>query len=164
MNATLQQLKDIHLPSEINWWPIAPGLMITFILLLLIISYFIYFCYQRNKQKKAIKFALAKFKKLKELNTHNPDNINIAAELSHLIRRVSLYYFPREKIAGLTGKAWLDFLNQSGNTTAFTGEISTLLTDAPYAKNVTADLTHLLLLTESWLMTIANKQRPYMEK
>jgi len=164
MNSELQQLKDIHLPHAISLWPTAPGWIILFAILLGFISYLIYSWYQRNQRKKTVKFALAKLKKLRELSAKNPDNINIAAEISTLIRRTTLYYFRREDIAGLSGRDWLYFLNRSGNTTQFTDETGLLLIDAPYRKNNTSDLTPLFALTQAWLVAISKNNSLAVEK
>lgn len=164
MNPALQQLKDIHLPQPINMWPMAPGWILLFATLLGLFCYFIYFLYQRNRKKHAIKFALSKLKKLKDLITYNPDNINIAAEISTLLRRTALYYFRREDIAGLSGHEWLLFLNRSGKTTQFTEEKGRLLLDAPYRKNNTTDLNPLFDLTHTWLVTISKKKGQSAEK
>lgn len=172
MNTELQQLKDIHLPPAINMWPIAPGWIILFALLLSAIIFFfqrklsawLAFYFLRNKKKKAVKFALKKLGQLKSLMAKNPDDIHIAAEISTLIRRTALSYFHREEIAGLSGNEWLNFLNRSGNTDQFTQETGRLLIDAPYRKNITTDLAPLFVLTENWLITISKKKSILQEK
>lgn len=164
MNTELQQLKDIHLPHAIPMWPIAPGWIIIFTLLIILISYLIYAWYQRNQRKNTVKFALKKLENLKGMIVDNPENINIAAEISTLIRRTALYYFRREEIAGLSGNDWLNFLNRSGNTTQFTDEAGHLLIDAPYRKINSTDLTPLFALTQAWLVTISKNNRLSVEK
>lgn len=164
MNSDIQQLKDIHLPHAISMWPTAPGWIILFATVLGLIIYLIYFLIKRNQRKSTVKFALTKLKKLKELSAENPDNINIAAEISTLIRRTTLYYYRREEIAGLSGQDWLNFLNRSGGTNQFTESTGLLLIDAPYRKTNTADLTALFALTQDWLVTISKKNRFAVEK
>ena len=155
MNTALEQLKDIHLPDAISLWPIAPGWITLYVILLGLVCYLLFVWYKRQYKKITIKFALLKLKKLKDLMIENPDNTNISAEISTLIRRTALHYFRREEIAGLSGKDWLDFLNRSGNTTQFTGETGCLLIDGPYRQKNTADLTPLYTLTHAWLITIS---------
>lgn len=164
MNTELQQLKDIHLPHPVSLWPAAPGWIMVFFMLIGCIGYLFSAWYQRHQKKKAIKFALSKLKKLKDLMSENSENINIAAELSTLIRRAALYYFRREEIAGLSGNDWLNFLNRSGNTTQFTQETGRLLIDAPYRKNNTNDLTPLFALIHAWLVRISKMNRLTVEK
>jgi hypothetical protein len=158
MNTELQQLKDIHLPQAINTWPLAPGWLALYALAFGLLCYLLYFWYQRRQKRKTIKFAMAKLKALQPLLVENPDSINIAAEISILIRRTALHYFPRMDIAGLAGDQWLAFLNRSGKTAQFTDETGRLLLDAPYRKINTNDLTPLFALTQSWLVAISKKK------
>lgn len=164
MNADLEQLRDIHLPNAIPMWPIAPGWIMIFAILLGLISYLMYVAYQRKQKKITVKYALSKLNMLKHLMIENPNNINIAAEISTLIRRTALHYFHREEIAGLSGNDWLAFLNRSGNTTQFTGETGNLLIDGPYRQNNAADLTSLFVVTKAWLATISKMNSGSLRK
>jgi len=157
MNPELQQLKDIHLPQVINmWWPLAPGWYVV-IALMFVIGIVITYIWRKYAQERfTARFAQAKLRDLQKLLLNNPDNINIAAEVSTLIRRTALCYFPREEIAGLSGSEWLNFLNRTGNTTEFTQAIGRLLTDVPYQKNGVAELDSLFKLTNQWLAGITS--------
>lgn len=159
MNPALQQLKDIHLPPAIRMWPITSGWIMLFILALGLILFFIYYGYQKRKQRQTIRYISQQLNQIKQLMQHNPQNINIAAEISTLIRRTALYYFNRDAIAGLSGQHWLQFLNDSGQTTEFTTEAGLLLIDAPYRKQPSSDITALFVLTEKWLRVIASRKR-----
>lgn len=157
MNPELRELKDVHLPQAISHWPIAPGWLGLFILILMTLGCAFYF-WQKNKQKRyTIQFALAKLESMQSLLIANPDNINIAAEVSTLLRRTALYYFPREQTAALSGKKWLEFLNTTGETNLFTEASGHLLTDVPYQKDNTIDVTPLFELARNWLLTLSKK-------
>lgn len=157
MNPALQNLKDIHLPKAIPMWPLAPGWILLFFVLIGILGYVIYFIYQRKRKRQTILFILQQLKALQALTQHNPDNINITAQLSILMRRAALHYYKRDEVAGLSGEAWLQFLNVSGNTTQFTLKIGQLLIDAPYCKQHSADLSDLFSLVHNWLLVMAKK-------
>lgn len=164
MNAELQQLKDIHLPPALTSWLIAPGWLM---LLIIFLSLIVYLCYRWVKQQRkryVVKFALSKLNDLRTLMAANPDNINIAAELSILIRRTALYYFDRKNIAGLIGIEWLNFLNQTGHTSEFTTSIGHMLLDAPYRKPQVVDLAPLFVLTQTWLHALSKKNPLVLEK
>jgi hypothetical protein len=157
MNAELQQLKDIHLPHAINTWAIAPGWTGLFVLLFGTLCFALFFWHKSKQKNYTVNFALAKLEKLHQLILKNPGEINVAAEISTLLRRTALYYFHREDIAGLSGKHWLHFLNRTGNTTNFTQETGRLLIDTPYRKDNCTDLTPLFALSRAWLITISKK-------
>lgn len=158
MDIELQQLKDIHLPHAISTWPIAPGWIALFTILLGLMCFLGYMYYRRRQKQRAIRYALATLKQLKELTKDNTDNINIAGEISTLIRRTALHYFHRDEIAGLSGNDWLSFLNRSSKTAQFTEETGRLLIDAPYRKQTTIDLIPLFASTESWLKGLSARK------
>ena len=155
--ASLQQLKDIHLPSAIHFWPIAPGWIACYLILSALALYAIYYFHQRNQYRYVLKVALQQLKALRNLQHHNPDNVSVAAEISILMRRTALHYFSRKKIAGLSGDAWLAFLNKTGHTEQFSGVNGQLLLAAPYQKNSDIDTEPLFNLAEQWLLAIAKK-------
>lgn len=152
MEAELQKLKDIHLPPILPNWVIWLGCSFLFLILLILA------CVWRNQYKKKLtaRFALAR---LKQLQAERSSDKNIALEISQLIRRTALHYFGRNKIAGLSGQDWLNFLNESGKTTRFTEMGGQLLLDAPYQQYHSADLTPLFNMTHDWLKIIS-KTRP----
>jgi hypothetical protein len=161
MNPALQQLKDIHLPPYIGTWPPAIGWIILSTVCFFILIYGSYYWYKQRKQNYAIKFALKKLKQLEKLSLNNPHHINIAEEISTLLRRTALHYFSRSSIAGLTGKSWLKFLTNNLHH-LLNENLEYLLIVAPYQKSVQADLKPLLTFTEAWLMTlIKRKNTPY---
>lgn len=160
MDIELQHLKDIHLPQPIHMLPTAPGWIIVYLIIFLLFSWTLYFLYKLMRNRHTVKFALTKLNKLQQQMQENP-NINVAAEISTLLRRTALYYFPREDIAGLSGKQWLEFLNRSGKTMNFTQNDGCLLTDAPYQKNNITDSTTLFVLTREWLKVISKNNSRY---
>jgi Domain of unknown function (DUF4381) len=155
----LNQLRDIHLPPQIGYWPPAPGWIILAVLIVLGIAVTLYYVRRRHQQQKAYRYALASIEQLSYQNAHNQRD-KIPGQLSILLRRVALHYFPRNEIAGLSGQAWLDFLNESGKTTAFTSKTGQQLLTTPYQKPSSMDFTPLIGITRNWLMTIATQKGP----
>lgn len=49
----LAQLKDIHLPTPIGWWPLAPGWYILMGLILFLVIIFAYGVYKRYRNALA---------------------------------------------------------------------------------------------------------------
>jgi hypothetical protein len=165
MNPNLQQLKDIHLPHAFNkLWPLAPGWIILCILVLMSFCGFLYVYYRKRRKKQIVRFILKKLYALEQLSLENTKGVNIAAEVASLLRRTALHYFPREQIAGISGKAWLDFLNQSGQTTKFTQDVGLLLVDIPYRKNYTSDLSPLFALAKVWVLSVSKTSTVVREK
>ncbi len=143
-------LKDIHLPDAINWWPPAIGwwLLVIFIPLLCLSLFWLY---KRLTRKTAIKTAKKLILKIKQ-NTETDDKHKLT-ELSELIRRVAISLSPRSETASLTGQAWLEYLDKSVSGTPFSQGAGKVLATAQYQKTPTAgiDIPSLINVCEDWL-------------
>jgi hypothetical protein len=143
-------IRDIHLPQEISWFPPAMGwwLLIIFVPIL---SYFFIALIQRLLQKTAIKDAKKLLKKL-QIN-ENLTPLEKVIELSSLLRRVAVSSDSKTNVGGLTGRAWLDYLDQSLKDAPFKNGVGRCLADAPYQKELSPDLdlTALFELAKIWL-------------
>jgi hypothetical protein len=143
-------IRDIHLPEQISWFPPAMGwwLLIIFVPIL---SYFFIALIQRLLQKTAIKDAKKLLKKL-QIN-ENLTPLEKVIELSSLLRRVAVSSDSKTNVGGLTGRAWLDYLDQSLKDAPFKNGVGRCLADAPYQKELSPDLdlTALFELAKIWL-------------
>ena len=145
----LDQLKDIHLPSEISWWPLAIGwwivAFIAFVLTILLLVLF-----KRYKQKKQrLNLAMDPFEQLSNDQSLSPqDWLN---ELSILLRRIAINVNGRNDVAGLVGNDWLSYLDRSGNTQAFTQGAGKVLAVQPYQPAVEYDREAITEISRSWL-------------
>ena len=64
----LDQLRDIHLPEPISWWPPAPGWWILALASSVLLAWLLRFLYRRYKAKHYRRQALAQLKELQELH------------------------------------------------------------------------------------------------
>lgn len=138
MNQTenpLDQLRDIHLPDPINSYMLAPG---WWFLLLLILGGLFYWFYQWNRKRKALLLLKPLSQEIETLYQMTP-NTESLAKLSELMKRVVIIYYPRKKVAALSGSNWINFLNAQHSTLKFSEEQQTLLTNAVYQKNADVD-------------------------
>ncbi len=115
----LSQLHDIQMPAAMGWWPLAVGwyLLIALIVLLLVFGSWFFSRPKKRHLKREVLTLL--------------DNADYAG-VSTLLRRVALFQYPKENVAGLQGEAWLAFLDKTGKTTAFTQGQGRVLMTAPY--------------------------------
>jgi len=144
------QLRDIHLPNEIGWWPPALGWWALMILIPLL-CWLVYWLYKRITRKTAVKTAKKLLLKLKQ----DPDleDIDKLIALSKLVRRVAISQSPRAETASLTGNNWLEYLDKSMQGSPFTQGDGKILADVHYQKNILIDLDvpATLSLCETWL-------------
>jgi hypothetical protein len=150
-------LRDVHLPEAVGLFPLAIGWWITLALIpiLLWISYLIYNRLTRKTALKTAKKLLAQLKRDETLSAQQKLNA-----ISALIRRVAISVAPREQCAGLTGKAWLQYLDKSFKDKPFSQGVGQCLADVSYRKNVAEDinLPELFNLTERWLKAQKSKK------
>ena len=83
---------------------------------------------------------------------HIIDPAHRVAHLSVVVRRVAITRFPRERVAALTGDAWLAFLDETlGEEARFRSAAGRVLLTAPYACGYPDDVTELVSLCERWV-------------
>jgi len=161
----LAQLKDIHLPSAVSWWPLALGWWIILIVAVSLLLIGVYF-YRRWQRKSPQEIIIAQSLQLfATLQTQSLTPKVLIMELSELLRRTAISLYGRGIIANLAGDDWLQFLNQKGETTAFTEGLGRVLADQPYRAEVDYDHQALLTLIQHWLeqqtlnVTVENSQK-----
>jgi len=157
----LAVLKDIHLPPVPGWFPPAPGWWILGFLLLALSGYVFYKWRQRRRFLRPIILALRELSRL-ELKNEDPEiQCQILQEISALLRRFCLVFFPRRQVAGLCGQQWIDFLKERAGEKGLRiidDELRPLLEEA-YAPTVAADLEALRNSIEKWLTAQRRKSR-----
>ncbi len=148
-SAALLELRDIHAPPPPEFWPPAPGWWLLALLLSMaaVICNRLFFRYYRRRRRRRV--ALRMLDKLRKVST--ADQRAFAAELSILLRQVALSRFPRERVAGLSGVSWLQFLDETGGQGKFSNGPGSILTSAPYALGVEFDIASLYALARDWI-------------
>jgi hypothetical protein len=143
-------LRDIHLPPPISWWPPAPGwwLLLILGLLVLVAGLSLGWFYRRTKFKRAASRVLAE---IEADYRRTGDSRRLASELSVLLRRACLGTYSRAEVAGLTGEAWLKWLDQGVVDGGFSRGVGRYLVTAPYQPESRADGDALLVLVRQWI-------------
>ncbi len=151
MNGELP-LRDIHLPDGVSGWPPAPGWW-----LLLAVLTMVTMAVWAVRRLRLRKQAMAELQRIEQSFAEHGDSQRLASECSVLLRRAALSRFPRHEVAGLTGDAWLAFLNQHGKTALFDGETAATLLHAPYEKNFAGNPQALLHACRDWLQHLPTR-------
>ncbi|GJL56122.1 MAG: hypothetical protein NPIRA02_32540 [Nitrospirales bacterium] len=155
----LEQLRDLHMPDPVSVWPPVFGWWI--VLLFAIICVAIGLWIKRYRQATAPRrVALAALIDLHTSFNETQDITKLMAGLSQLIRRYALVCFGRQNVAGLTGAAWLTFLDERGKSPLFSSErIQQALTAVPYGSQGSVDAEEMVTLVKRWI-----KQTPVPSK
>lgn len=130
MNDPLAKLRDIHMPSPVSIWPLAPGWYLLIVIILFTIAVILW---QYHKRKQQYRFEAQILSELDSYLLQSPPNW---AEINLLLKRAAFLYYPREKIAGLMGEAWLAWLDEQSQSKSYSEGTGRLLLSGPYQVNV----------------------------
>jgi len=158
MDDPLSQLRDWHLPAAVSWWPPAPGWwLLTLLLLAGLAAALIWWRRARHSPRAADRAAAALAREeltaLRRAFEQDRNAQAFAAGVSRILRRLALRRFARGQVAGLTGQAWLAFLDQTGGTDCFCSGAGQLLTELAYSGTApdACDADAVLACAEIWI-------------
>ena len=146
----LAQLRDIHLPNPVGWWPLAVGWYLLATLACVAMMGLVFFTYRHYKNNRFKRKALDLLDSYQRAYLNQPNSQLSCAQLSELLKRVALVYYPREQVASLQGQAWLDFLNQTSSGEDF-NQIRDLLLESPYQLPKECDVGPLFKAAKTWI-------------
>ena len=146
----LTQLHDIHIPADIGWWPLAVGWYLLALSVFLFLGAAVFFIRRYYLHTRPRRQALSLLLSYEQAYERDGNHQAVAANVSELLKRVALVYFPRAKVAGLQGTEWLEFLNSTSRGLDFKTVRYELL-EAPYQSVVDVDLQGLFELSRQWI-------------
>jgi hypothetical protein len=146
------QLRDIHLPAMPSVWPPAPGWWMLAALLLALLAWVGIVALRRHRIRQARQRILDEIARL-EAQLVPGNTTTVLSGLSVLLRRHALLRYPHDNVAGLTGVAWLRFLDVSSASTGFSEGPGRVLVTGPYQRDLPQDFdaTGLLILVRQWV-------------
>lgn len=125
-------LRDLHLPMMTGWWPLAPGWWLLIALVLLGVALLLRHVYLRWRHNAARRLALHRLACITKEYEGGVSASVLGKELSELTRRAMLAYAPRDAVAGLSGKAWLEWLDSDLDEKLFSEGAGRILESLPY--------------------------------
>lgn len=144
---SLDALRDIHLPPSPALWPALEWWLAAGILVALGVVWFAL----RLRRRRRLRAALRDLSRLATAHAQDGDTVALARGLSRLVRGYAVMRFPQARIAGLTGSAWLQFLDAHGGAGAFCNGIGAMLETLPYQARGDLDAASLMALVRRWL-------------
>jgi Domain of unknown function (DUF4381) len=139
-------LVDIPLPTPVSLWPqtwplrVAVGVVAVG---LAVGAWRLARWWYRNRYRRA---ALAELDRI----VGGSDVADVPLALASLVRRTVLAAFPRDKVATLTGVAWLEFLDRTADTQVFSEGAGRALEDMAYRQTPT-DVRPLIGAVRHWI-------------
>ncbi len=135
MAAQLAQLRDIHLPDPVSWWPLAPGWWALTAILLVCSAAVLIFEFRRRRSLKYR--ALRELDQFRSSTAPHVNVMELASELCILVRRVVLNTANGRHYVNTHGDAWSGYLAASPN--GMPNEIARFIATAPYALHAVTD-------------------------
>ena len=153
----LTALHDIVVPPPVPWWPPAPGWYVVFALGAALVGWLIWHAYRHWRANAYRRIALRRLVSVRAELADPSHRASALTELAALVRRAVLHAAPRERVAALSGDAWLAFLDAGIGGDAFRSNTGKLMISGPYQPANTianiprADLEALCGIVERWL-------------
>lgn len=152
------QLRDIHLPGAIDWWPLAPGWWIVGALLLTTVFLAIMLIRYMKSRNRIRKISLKEIDLIQKSFVLHKDRTRLVCELSVLLRQTCISRYSRMEVASLTGAGWMSFLDHNMDGHPFSDGVGKVLMVGPYQKNVEANVYQLLDLCRNWIAALPPKK------
>lgn len=148
LESALSQLKDIHEPPGVSWWPLAPGWWILTFLALIAVSLVVFLLHKRKRSIRRL--ALVELNRIDRDFSINRKDEELLKNLSVFLRRISIAKSGSSG-AALTGKEWMLFLDSLSSTRIFIQGPGAVLSDGQYQRTIHYDPQELLAAIKLWL-------------
>lgn len=130
--ASLESLHDIVAAPPAPWWPPAPGWYFLALAVLVLIAWAAWYGIRKRRANAYRRAALRELDHLSELLLDAAGAGPALRALPGLLKRTALAAWPREEVASLNGREWLDFLVRTGRTQGFGEGAGSMLTEIAY--------------------------------
>lgn len=147
--ASLDALRDIHLPPAPLLVALGSSGWLAAAALLLLAGAI--WWGRRWRRRRPLRAALRELARLAGAHARAADPTRLAGGLSRLLRRYAVVRFAPAPIAGLSGRAWLDFLDAHGGAGDFAQGVGAVLETRPYQSRGAFDEAALMALVRRWL-------------
>lgn len=145
----LHSLRDIHYPDPVKLWPFAIGWYILIGLFLIIVLGLLFYFYRKWLRQHLKRLVLERLQQL-QIQQDNTQ-LNVAAELSMLLKRAVLAKYPRSQVAGLHSEQWLKFLDETSESDQFSNGPGRILLAYPYMQKQQQIPQSLFHLIQEWV-------------
>jgi len=151
-------LRDIHLPGQVGWWPLAPG---WWILLGLVVAGVVAFAW-RYRSLYRERAAIRGLKTVAGMLAEGGAPVVCIQRISMILRRFAMSIGASTPVAGLTGEAWLRFLDSRWGRDEFSAGTGRVLIFGPYApadRVSASDVSALNALCIDWVRAQRPRER-----
>ncbi len=138
------QLRDIHLPEPVGWWPPAPGwwgVLVSIVVVVMLVAWL----RRRWMRRAPLREINALLRQLQQQD-QSGDPQQLLVTTSALLRRALRHRYPHEGIETLTGTEWLQRLDAESGSSQYTQGAGSILGSGPYQQQAEYDPQALVAL------------------
>ena len=152
MQDLLEQLRDIHVPPPVSWWPPAPGYWLVALLMILGVV-LLAWQVRRYRLRRAV---AREFERLFTAYQQHHDARLLAQQTSVLLRRAAVTQRPRQEAAGVTGDAWLALLHNmvAAKAHQFSAPVAAALTHGIYRADGDLPIEQFIQECRQWIRSL----------
>lgn len=132
----LANLRDIHLPGDVSWWPLAPGWWAIIIVILALSLWALYQWQKRKKHQQILVEVRQELAHIQNQYHEHQSEQTLVLNYSELLRRLLMLHQGREETANLSGKDWFELLSQYLPEQTLSDELVTLMTEGKYQRQI----------------------------
>jgi Domain of unknown function (DUF4381) len=153
---TLAQLKDIHLPETVSWWPPAIGWWLLMLMAIAVTTAIIYWAIKRKKQWQYREEAMVLLDECYQQWRVSNNDVRCFNAINALLKRTALTAFPESNATALHGQQWLDFLNAKCRSKPFDQKMIDNFSQCQYQCKITIDIEQFYRCSHQWVRCHAN--------
>ena len=149
----LAELRGLHLPDAVGWWPLAPGWWLVVILFLATLSWYLVKAYRHKQFNLYRQHAQLELDQLTTKFNQHQDKTVYLSDTQKLLRRVALHRYAdqQQDFARLTGTEWQQYLNNCCEGNVFGAGFAGHFTALPYQKDSDYDQQRWQQAITQWL-------------
>jgi len=117
----LAQLRDVHVPPDLSWWPPAIGWWIVMLAILAMLAWMLWQLRGRHQRRAPLRAAQRLLQELiAEQSQGHISDADFVHQSNELLKRVLVRAYGHTEYAPLAGTAWLQVLDDISETESFT--------------------------------------------
>ena len=164
MDEVLRQMRDVHAPDAVAWWPPALGWWLLAAALVVLLGVVLLSWWWRRKRARDWRVdGRYRLRQLaRSMNENDPRTV--VSELSSLLRRVAMARHGRAECAGLSGDEWLQWLTAKDPAGFDWTEKGRVLLELPYLPPGSGadnqDLRRMVAAAKKWVSSAPDPTKP----